>query len=132
MNQQERVNGARMSLELPHERIGETRFAYASTLQAGTPGPEWQELQARLANCDECRSELEELRDILRDTYSGVLELLPPAFEPDLSFLQPSAPGIIESAQSAARSAIERAGDLIIQFTQSLVDADTATPSDAR
>ena len=134
MNQHERINGERMSLEPRHEHIGEILFEYATLLMAGIPpGPEWQPLEDHLASCDACSSELEELRQILNDTYSGALEPMPPEAEPDLSFLpplpfaqaelpKPVVPAIVERAKSEAFGALDAARQIVIQFTSSLVD----------
>jgi hypothetical protein len=133
MNQHERINGERMSLEPRHEHIGEVLFEYAALLLASPPpGPQWHQLEAHLASCNECQSELDELRQILHDTYSGALEPIPPAAEPDLSFLLPLAqaapptpvvPAIVERAKHDALVALDAARQIVIQFTSSLVDA---------
>jgi hypothetical protein len=135
MNQHERINGERMSLEPQHGQVGEVLFEYATLLLAGTPpGPEWHELEAHLASCNECQGELDELRQILHDTYSGALEPIPPAADPDLSFLpplpleqaalaKPVVPAIVERAKNEAFAALDAAGQIVIQFTSSLVDA---------
>lgn len=124
MNQHERVNGERMSLELRHEHIGEILYEYAMVSLSGSPpGLEWQPLQVHLAACDECRSELQELHEILHDTYSGALEPTSPADDPDLSFLPQPAQATLESAQSAVRGALNLTRHVIIEFTQSLIDA---------
>lgn len=50
--------------------------------------PGWSEFKNHLLACPECRSEFEELRQILDDTYTGALQSTGVWQAPDFSFLQ--------------------------------------------
>lgn len=130
MNQHERINGERMSLGPEHAYMREALFEYAMVQLGGdASGPQWLEIEKHLASCAECRSELEELSQMLRDSYSGALEPSPTAAQPDLSFLPPVPPALpppaetfTERVKSELYTAIDAAEQIVIQFTQMLLD----------
>jgi len=129
MNQHERVNGERMPLDLQHEQVREMLPEYAMLQLSGAPpGSCWDELESHLASCDECRDALNELRQILLDTYSGQLEPTQPTAEPDLSFLPPPpaarynpVAALADRATANLDTALDLARQVVIQFTEPLI-----------
>ncbi len=63
---------------------------------------EWQEVRDHLKICEECRSEVEELRSIIQETAAGTLAPAPGYPQPDLSFLN-SLPAQIKATSPPLR-----------------------------
>jgi hypothetical protein len=70
-----------------------------------------------LAGCASCRAELDELRELLIDAYTGAVEPAPRYPQPDLAFLP------TRTAAASQPWHFDEWGRLIISFSQTLLDS---------
>jgi hypothetical protein len=108
-----------------HERLRSLLPEYAMIILQQAPiESDWQVLGSHLAGCRDCRDELDDLLQLLEDTYAGALPTDVDLPEIDLSCLPPwSSP----DAAGEQLAVVERTADVVrqvlISFTEMLVEA---------
>jgi hypothetical protein len=108
-----------------HERFRNLPPAFAMVcLEDGTSSSEWNALESHLDGCALCRKELEDLLQLLDDTYTGTLEAERESPVPDLAYLPPWSTSerpheliaIVHTVSATIRQ-------IFIQFTEMLISA---------
>jgi len=98
-------------------------FAMAC-LQGGGGDRQWIRLENHLDGCTSCREELEQLLQLLDDTYTGALEAEIERPVPDLAYLPPwSTPQQPHALVAVVHTMTVAVRQVVIQFTDMLTSA---------
>lgn len=91
-------------------------------LQGGTIDQRWSRLERHLDSCADCREELQDLLELLDETYTGTLasDAAPTAHQ---AFARWSAPTPISSIVTAVEVATASLRQILIEFTDAIRDA---------
>src|SRR5262245_41734213 len=89
------------------------------------PAQEWQALEQHLTQCAMCRSEADALRELMAESYAGVVPTAPSPPPPDLAFLDQALLRPIEFVRRAdnAQAHLPRSDfrPIVIQFSAALL-----------
>lgn len=93
-------------------------------LQRASVESEWHALESHVAGCSDCRDELDDLLQLLEDTYAGALTTDVDLPEIDLSYLPPwSSPDGAGEQLAVVRRTADVVRQVLITFTEMLVEA---------